>query len=243
MLRPRLTSASFVPLAALAALAAFAAFTAPAHADDSIVTTAFVPLGDHGDASIASGYDTASANLTVHATGEARLARWLALRAGVEATTAPDRQRPFVGVRARLLDEGADGVDGWLGLAYQQDGIRPGEGRLEVSTWFARGGLRAQLAYAQDEENDDRQADVQLAALHAFADRFHAGVGARLRTDLWSDDEKRRPGEPDLEAVVGPVADVTLGAFVVFGQVGASAVRVDTLDVGVLAVGGVGATF
>jgi hypothetical protein len=231
------------PAVILAALVGVALPAHAAHADESIATTAFVQLGDHGDASITSGYDTASANLDVHATGEARLTRWLAVRAGVEATTAPDRQRPFVGVRARVLDEGEDGVDGWLGLVYQQDGIRPGEGRLEVSTWLARGGLRAQLAYAQDEENDDRQADVQLAALHAFGAGFHAGVGARLRTDLGSDDVKRQPGEPDLQVVAGPLAEVSVGQLVIFGQVGASAVRVGDVDIGVLAVGGLGATF
>jgi len=225
------------------ALAILVGMALPAHADESIVTTAFVHLGDHGDASIASGYDTASENLDVRATGEARLARWLALRAGVEASTLPDRQRPFVGLRARLFDEADDGVDGWLGIAYEQDGIRPGEGRLEVATWLARGGLRAQLAYAQDEENDDRQADVQLAALHAFSPAFHAGVGARLRTDLWSDDTKRRRDEPDLELVAGPLAEVDLGPLVLFGQVGVSGVRVIEMHAGVLAIGGLGATF
>jgi len=223
-------------------------------ASTSVEAGTFLPLAfaprvgvAAASASIVSGYDAARDGLVLRGEAEARLHRRLAVRGGVEVVTWPDRQRPFVGVRVQLLDQADHGLDGSVGLAYQQDGFREAEGRLELAASLSRRtgglGLYASLAYAQDPENDDRQGDVQVATLHRFTRRFHAGAGARVRADLYSDDVKRRPGEPDLELVAGPLAIVALGAFAIFGQVGVSAVRVDDFDVGVLAVGGLGAAF
>ncbi len=215
----------------------------------AFVPVAFAPrVGDSaGTASLASGYQSAGDGMVLRADAEARVLRWLAVRGGVEVSTRPERQRPFVGVRVQVLDQSEDGVDGSLGLAYQQDGFRSAEGRLELAASLSRRidalGLYASLAYAQDEENDDRQADLQLAALHRFSRRFHAGAGARVRADLFSDDVKRQPGESDLELVAGPLASVAVGAFAIFGQVGVSAVHVEHFDVGVHALGGIGAAF
>jgi hypothetical protein len=213
----------------------------PTFADDQMVTaTSFLPAAAHGSASVASGYDAARAGVDLRAVGEGRLARWLSVRAGVEIAGS---ERPFVGLRARLLDETDDGVTGTLGLAYQQDGIRDGEGRLELAVGVARAGLQARLAYAQDPEADDFKGDLQLAALHSFGGRFRAGGALHLQAELFSDDTKAQPGEPDLEASAGPVASVSVGDFALFAQVGVSAVRVERLDVGVLALAGVGAIF
>ena len=46
-----------------------------------------------------------------------------------------------------------------------------------------------------------------------------------------------------LLVVVGPLAEASAGPFVVFDKVGVSAVRVERVDYGLLAVGGVGAMF
>jgi hypothetical protein len=215
-----------------------------ARADEPAVTAAtFVHLGAHAHVQVASGYDSANGNLDLRAAGEASLGHGVSVRAGVETTSAPAHERPFVGLRAHLLDEAEAGVDAWLGVAYEQDGIRSGEGRYELAAAFARGGLYASLAYAQDDENDDRQADVEIAALHTFTPSWRAGAAAGLRADLFSDDEKRQPGEPDLELVAGPMATASLGALSFFGQIGVSTVRTQQVDVGVLAVAGVGAAF
>ena len=237
---------------ALVVVGALAPTCRAAAEDLSYLRVGFQPQADAGGASaaVASGYDAANRSLVLHADFEASLYRWLAVRGGIELTSDPDRQRPFVGARARVLAQADDGLDGSVGLSYQPDGIREAEGRVELAFTAARrfeaARIHASLAYAQDPENDDRQVDAQLAALAPLSPRFHLGAAGRVRADLFSDDEKRRPGEPDLELVLGPVANVCLGAFALFAQVGLAGVRTPErgeLELGLLAVGGVGATF
>jgi len=237
-----------------AALGAAPSAQAQPAAVESVEAGTFLPLAfspqvgaEAGFASLTTSYEGGGERAVFEAAAEARLLPWLAVRTGIAMRSNPDQKRPLVAVRAQVLDQASHGLDASVGLSYEPDGIREAEGRMSLAVAAARRfggvGLMTSVAYGQDPESDDRQVDARAAALVRVGTRVHAGLAAGVRGDLFSDDPKRKEGEPELELTAGPLASVAVGSFAVFAQMGIDAARVDTMKTGVLALGGMGASF
>jgi hypothetical protein len=198
--------------------------------------------------SAVGGYDGAHKAGVFEAAAEARLYGPLALRGGAVYSSAGDRLRPSLGARVQALRESRHGVDGAIGVAYRPEGLTELEGEIEaVLSLGAHLGLTyftGNLAYGQDPEGKERDGEVRLAALHPLG-RFLVGGDARLRFDLGPEGSAAAHKEPQLDAVVGPVASVVAGPVALLVQGGASAVKLQgtSTSVGALVLAGVGASF
>jgi hypothetical protein len=193
------------------------------------------------------GYDSARSSGLFEATAEVRVWGPLALRGGAVYTSGDERLRPSFGARVQLLRESASGLDGAVGVFYRPEGLTEPEGEVEAvlsgGTHLGATYLLGNLVYGQDPEARERDGEVRLAALHPFSSSFLLGFDGRVRFDLGS---QRGAGkvEPELDALVGPAASLTLGRVALLLHGGASAYRT-TADTayGAFVLAGLGSSF
>lgn len=190
------------------------------------------------------GYDTARRSAQFEARAQVSILPWLAIRGGPVYTQHPERFRPFLGVRAQVLSQGRQAVDLGFGLTYRPEGFTEAEGEIELSVAAARrvGRLAtfANLVYGQDPEAAERDGELRLAALYSLAPSLQAGLDARLRVDLGSEESRRRAeGGAHWDALFGPTASYELGALAMFVQVGLSVVDATAVHYGALGLVGV----
>jgi hypothetical protein len=232
--------------------------------EDRLVTAAaepgrFLPgavVPESGDARASGlgwgGYDGGTHNLVGGAGAEARLGSRVVL--GVGATYAPGNDlhgagvRPSVTLRAQLLDQGRHGVDGGVALSYRADRFVGEEGffqgTIALGARSAAGTVLANLAYGMDGEGDDREGELRLAGLHRVGANLHVGVDGRVRRSLGSTDPLRiAHGTPSLAYSIGPVVSYGIGPLALTLQAGLSGARIQHLENGALALGGVGGVF
>jgi hypothetical protein len=194
-----------------------------------------------------AGHDGSRRSAIMEATTEVRLLPFLALRGGAVYTqTDGGRARPSGGLRAQALRQAAHGVDASVAVAYRPEGFTEPEGELEavlaVARRFGRLGAFANVAYGQDPEGHERDAEARIATLWNATTSTSVGVDARVRTALGT--SPAGTTEPRLDVAGGPLAVIAIGPVALLGQVGASALRLGGgTAVGVLALGGVAASF
>jgi hypothetical protein len=170
--------------------------------------------------------------------GDASLG-WLALRAGAEYSQLTDRFRPSLGLRAQALSQDRQAVDLGVGLFYRPEGFTEAEGEIELAVAlgrrFGRFASFANVIYGQDPEAAERDGELRLAALYAFTDALQAGLDARLRADVGSDEgERRAEGGAEYDVVAGPTASYALGPVAALAQAGVSVYGVSRARVGAL---------
>jgi hypothetical protein len=194
------------------------------------------------------GYDTARQGPGVEAVTEARLWGPVALRAGATYSGAARAMRPSVGARVQLLRQEAHGIDGSISVAYKAEGFTEPEGEIESCVSVARRlesvSLLGNLAYGQDPEGNERDGEVRLAALH-LRGRWAVGMDSRARFAIGAQHGKATTTEPTFDALAGPVGALVAGRFVLFAQIGPSAVTFPAQNtrVGLGSFAGLGATF
>lgn len=194
------------------------------------------------------GYDGATTTPLMGATAEARLTSRIVLGTGAvyapAAYSMPAAVRPSVMARVQILDQGRHGFDAGVALAYRQDRFVGEEGFIQAT--FAAGvqdgrnTLLGNVSYGQDGEGDDFEGELRAAALHRFGERVNLGFDGQFRKSLWSTDAR---GNPSLEYRVGPVATYGLGPVALTAAAGLGGVRIERLESGFVALGGVGAVF
>lgn len=195
-----------------------------------------------------SGYDSARKSALLEGATEIHLWGPIAVRAGAVYTDAANTLKPTFGLHVQALSQERHGVDASAAVVYKPEGFSEGEGEVEaiftVGRRAGRLGMFANLVYGQDPEAAERDGEVRLAALYSLRERLQAGLDTRFRFDLGSDPGKRRAKlEADYDLIAGPTASLTLGPVALIGQAGVSAVRVTNLNVGAIALGGLGAAF
>ena len=190
-----------------------------------------VPATDFTAAAAFAGYDGARAAAIYQAVADANVIGGLAVRAGYASHDLSGRASALLGARFQFLRQAAHSLDVGVGLFYLPQDMR-GEGQimgsLSLGRRFGSAALFAHVAYGQDPEGDDHTAQAGLAALYTVLPAFAVGIDGRLRTLVFSSDEKRTGlVEPKLDVTVGPVAHYLLGVFALTGQVGMSGIAME----------------
>jgi hypothetical protein len=154
----------------------------------------------------------------------------------------------MVGLRLRILNQHAHGLDLATAVFYRRARYTSDEGMIQLNVAigrrFDRLGMLANIAYGQDPEGDDRDADAALALLYEIATPLQLGIESHLRFDLASDDPRRavrHQGPLDLQA--GPVVHYAFGPALLVAQAGVSAYRFERTQLGLYAIGGVGGVY
>ena len=119
---------------------------------------------------------------------------------------------------------------------------------LSVGRRMGRTMLIGNVAYGQDPEARERDGELRAAVLVGVGQRadIHVGIDARWRFDLGSETAKLMASrEPTYDVDVGPVAALPLGPVALIAHAGVSAFRRvgESVRVGAVALGGVGASF
>ena len=161
-----------------------------------------------GFVNVASDFDGATSSIRVSALGEVNLA-WR-VRAAVRLLDAfSDTPRPGIGAGLRWLD-GALASTAYL--FYKTEGFTEPEGEIEALLAFERafGAVRASanIAYGQDPEGNERDAELALVAHVEPRTGWFIGGTARYRDALGSTKEA-----VIRDGFAGPTTTLTLGAF------------------------------
>lgn len=194
------------------------------------------------------GYDGARDAATLRSFAQATVYGPLALRLGAASSNA-GRVAPLVAGRVQLLKQPAHGVDFAGSLFYKAEGFTELEGEIEgvlsVARRFDAWLLLATLAYGQDPEGRERDAELTLGCLLQLSRMAQLGLDARGRFGLGEEEEAERAAEPESDLQAGPVLNLALGPVVVSAQGGVSAVRREdeTTRVGLIAAAGLGSAF
>ncbi len=198
-----------------------------------------------------AGYDGARDAAILRSFAQATVYGPLALRLAVASSNA-GRLAPSVGGRVQLLKQPAQGVDFAASVFYKAEGFTELEGEIEgvlsVARRFDAWLLLSTLAYGQDPEGRERDAEITLACLLKLSRIAYLGVDMRGRFGLGSEEEEaeaERADEPVSDLQAGPVLNLTLGPLVLSAQGGVSAVRREdeTTRVGLIAAAGLGSAF
>ena len=197
-----------------------------------------------------AGYNSASSMPVFNATAEAWIVPRVSLVAGFGSTPQPGTGslRAQGGARVLVLDQGRHGVNAGLAFVYRQDRFTNEGGMLEWSAMLSRRWgadmAIANLAYAQDGEGDDHEAEIRLVGVRDLGGGLHVALDNRVRTLLSSSDPHRaQHSNPTLEFNAGPLLAYTVGKFALATEAGVSGQKVDRLRAGVLVLGGMGASF
>jgi hypothetical protein len=192
------------------------------------------------------GYDSARSQPMLGAFAEARLWKGIALRGEAEYSGARRAARPALALRAQVLRQQAQGVDGAISVAYRAEGFTEAEGEVEAALVLGRSfnglTLLGNLVYGQDPEGKERDGEARLALIHQVG-RWTFGLDSRLRLAL-SPQGARADAEPKLDLLGGPVATALVGPLALFAQAGLSLLQSTAqTHAGVTALGGLGGAF
>ncbi len=221
----------------IAAVAFVLGSSGPALADPPLMRD--VPDGD-ATIQLDAGWSEATEQPIAIAAVELRVWRKLYAIAGVQWT---DRDggtlRPSVGIAYPITDEIA------ASFQYKPEGFNEPEGELELGVAgvkrIGRTILVGNLAYGQDPEAREQDAEEGAGVIVRLTGRVSAGVTERARFSIGAP----LPGEPRWDVVAGPHAAIDLDHVIVVGFAGFAARRLDEMDAdaGIAASLGVSRTF
>lgn len=194
------------------------------------------------------GYDAAKDGALFETVMEARIMGPLSFRAGGSYIGPDGEFRPLFHARVDALRQEKHGVDLAVASGYEPHGFNTVQAlatTVAVGRSVDRLRLLANVGYGLGLEEGEHFGDMRLAALYRVGDRVRAGLDSRFRMDLERDSDEPE-GEPDWEAVVGPLATVTVGRYALSGGFGVSAIRLRLeaeTNVGPIGYLGLGAVF
>lgn len=197
------------------------------------------------------GYDAAARTPIFGASTEVRLVPRLALTGGVSygnAAAADAGLRPQVGARFQYLRQVESGLDASISVGYRGDRFTSEDGLFQGGLAFARGfgetTAVANLLFASDGEGDDHEAEVRAAVLRHVHRGLYLGAEGRYMHAVDSTDPHRAANStPSTEALAGPVVAYAIGNWTLVAEGGAARRVTTTTQVGLTALGAVGASF
>ena len=195
-----------------------------------------------------AGYDSARHGALFDSAAEVALWGPIAIRMGATYSDDTRRLRPSIGARVQLTHQQSFGVDTSLSGLYKAEGFDEAEGEIEttfaIGRRFERIYLFGNLSYGQDPEGNERDAEVRAALLKSQS-RVVWGFEGRGRSAIGAQHGTNSALEPRTDAVAGALAMVALGDFVLFAELGPSAVRMPAADwrLGVASIAGLCAVF
>jgi hypothetical protein len=224
-------------------------------AEKSAASGALLPwtMGARSDAQRAlvfgqGGYDGAWRGAVFQTVLEAQVLGRVSVRAGGSYIGPSGNFRPEAGLRIDALRQERHGVDMAVLGVYEAAGfnmVKAMTARVAVSRAFGKTRLTSNVGYGYGFQDGERYGDVRLAGLRAVTRNLHLGVDSRMRFDLeWDNDEP--PGEPEWEAVAGPLATYSFDRFLLSATAGMSAMKqrlIATRHYGAVATLGFGTVF
>jgi hypothetical protein len=153
------------------------------------------------------GVRRAEVDATVEATIFARTSVFATAQFGGVYANA----RPAIGAAYQLIDPRTSVNGARLSLTYKPDGLSEPEGELEsvlvLSRRFHGDALRARLAYGQDPEGRESDAEAGGSYLHRLTADFVIGTTARYRHAI----KTKTTAEPRWDFIGGAVAGFVRG--------------------------------
>lgn len=198
------------------------------------------------------GYDSAPGQgPQFSALVEGQLFNHVALRVGVDYQDAIHSVYPSVGVRVGILRQDKYKVDLAVVGQYKNLGFSEATGEFELGVMIGhrwnKVGLYGNAIFGQGLTPDEHDVEGRIAALYFAHPRVNVGLDVRARKDLGNDStERSKKGlVADFDLLAGAVAQATvLKHLVVMAEVGPHVLIVqEKAQAGVMAVGGVGATY
>jgi len=223
--------------------------------DRSVASGGFLPwtMAARSDAQRAlvfgqGGYDGAWRGAVFQTTLEAQVLGRLSVRAGGSYIGPSGTFRPEAGLRIDALRQERHGVDMAVLGVYESAGfntVKAVTARVALSRAFGKTRLVSNIGYGYGFNDGERYGDVRVAGLRAVGRSVHIGLDSRMRFDLEYDNDEP-PGEPEWEAVAGPIATYSFDRFVLTGTAGMSAMKqrlIPTKHYGAIATLGFGTVF
>jgi hypothetical protein len=198
------------------------------------------------------GYDSApDQGPEFQAVVEGQLFNRVALRVGVDYQDGIHSVYPSVGLRVGILRQEKNKVDLAVIGQYKNLGFSEASGEFElgvaVGHRWNKLGLQANALYGQGLDAGERDAEVRASLLYFVHPRINVGLDLKARFDLGEDNAARTKAklESDFDFSGGGIAQlVVLKHLVLMAEVGPHVVVIqERPSAGVLAIGGVGATY
>jgi hypothetical protein len=159
---------------------------------------------DRVGVSTEGGWNGASGRAEIGATVEATLVPRASLFATAQVGHDPTA-RPTVGAAYQLIEPGRGATAARVTVAYKPEGFTEPEGEIEgvvlVAGRIGGGALRGRLAYGQDPEGRESDAEVGGSYLHAVGGGVLIGVSARYRGAI----KVKTSAEPRWDLVSGGI--------------------------------------
>jgi hypothetical protein len=199
--------------------------------------TAIVP--DRVALTSEGGWDGAAGRAAATAQVEAALLPRASVFTSVEIGGLTRETRPAIGAAVQLRDPRDGHVGARISVAYRPEGFSEPEGEIEsvvvVSRVFGADALRGLVAYGQDPEGRESDAELGISFLHRASQALFVGATARTRFAI-----ALKVGEPRWDTVAGGVGGVAFGHSRVELLVGADSVAYSAVSTGVVALVSVG---
>jgi hypothetical protein len=205
-------------LAVTLALVAPLGFAGRAAADNDDLATLRSSIGwgvsinpDRVGINMEGGWDGGAGKVTADATVEARLFARLSVFAVANFGGVYQNPRPALGAAYQIIDPRTGPYGLRVSAAYKPEGFTEPEGELEAvvvgTRRFGRHTARLMLAYGQDPEGAESDAEIGGSYLHRLNDDFVAGAAFRYRHSIWVNPTKM---EPRWDLVAGGVVGLVL---------------------------------
>jgi hypothetical protein len=197
---------------------------------------------------VRGGYDSGRGRALFDTQTEARLTGRVSVRAGFSWLENTAGGGPQLGLKLDVLRQEKHGADFAVAASYDNQGFNLVPSAVvaaAVARSFRNTRVLATVAYGQGLRQDERYADVSVAALRPVAAGVQLGLDSRLRFDLERDADEP-PGEAGWDLVAGPSAVVALGRFALTTTAGMSALSLRAggpAKVGALVLTGLGSAF
>jgi hypothetical protein len=195
-----------------------------------------------------AGYDSARHGALFDSAAEVTIWGPIAIRAGTTYSDDTRRMRPSVGARIQLSQQRSLGLDSSVSTFYKAEGFNEAEGEIEttlaVGRRFEKLYLLGNLTYGQDPEGNERDAELRASALSPQG-RVVWGFEGRGRSAIGAQHGASSALEPRADATAGAIGMVTVGDFVLFAELGPSAVKMQSAEwnLGIASLGGICALF
>ena len=181
--------------------------------------------------SFTSGYDWARETPSLELAAQLHVWGPFSLRGGAVYTDGGDTLRPTVGVIWQAARRQQIGVDLAVSVAYRPEGFTEPEGEVESVIAASRhfGALVgvANLAYGQDPEANEQDAEARIAVLGHLSRPLTVGVDSRVRLAL-----KTKPGSPEdgqkYDLLAGPLLTYAFDSWAVTAETGVSVLALDS---------------
>ncbi len=199
--------------------------------------TAIVP--DRVALTSEGGWDGAAGRAAATAGVEAALLPGASVFTSVEIGGLTRDARPAIGAAYQLRDPRDGHLGARVSVAYKPEGFSEPEGEIEsvivVSRMFGADALRGLVAYGQDPEGRESDAELGISFVHRASRALYVGATARARHAI-----ALKVGEPLWDAVAGGVGGVAFGHSRVELLLGADSVAYGAVTTGIVALASIG---